>query len=159
MGAYPPQQQSRRFHSTQRWLYNQQHTDCCRSVEIRRHSAQTDYHRCLHQRNRHTGGKPRQRTDIGNTVRKPRTLRTLRKRLSHAEEGTDIRVHAPVCPSASAHQHIRCSDAHPSQHGNGHPHLLPRARFLLLPHSADYSKRLRRRRTDVPGDNEEPLRP
>ncbi len=159
VGAYPPQQQGRRFHSTQRRLYNQQHTGCRRSFEIRRQPAQTDHHRRLHQRDRHSGGKPGQGTGIGDTVHCPRGLRTLRKRLSDAEEGTDIRVHAPVCPPAPAHQHLRGGDAHTAQHGNGHPHLLPRARLLLLPHSADYRKRLRRGGTDVPGDDKEPLRP
>ena len=45
--------------------------------------------------------------------------------LSYAEEGTELRVHASVCSSPSPYQYLRCRDAHPSQHGDGYPHLLP----------------------------------
>ena len=92
-------------------------------------------------------------------MREPRGVRTLRQRLPDAEEGPVVRVHAPVRPPASAHQHIRCSDAHTPQHGYGYPHLLPRARLLLLQHSAHHRKRLRGCGSDVPGYDQEPLQP
>ena len=66
--------------------------------------------------------------------------------------------YATVRTPASAHKHVWLCDAHQAQHVYCHSQVFPRPWVLLLSHTHHYGIRLRGSRTDVPSDNQKPLR-
>ncbi len=75
------------------------------------------------------------------------------------KKGQSFEYMRQYATSVAPYQYLWCRNAYPPQHGDGYPHLLPRAWIFLFQYSAHHSQRLRGCRSDVPGYYQEPLQP